>query len=248
MPRETSQAERCVRPPASARADERAPVVALHGKRHAVPAEQAFQHAADVDGVPARHERHREHLPAECVPHRERLADLAVPRAPPALVVERPQIVRCRHLDARASVDGPDPHREPLAPHLAEAAQHPRNGRRTRRARPEPLDEDASDLLGAVARVLVPELDDADDDLLGRGERARRGPPALLDEAGVAIGTVAPEPLVSRLPGDPELGAKRGNVRAALRRLLHELQLLAHGSLNFPGHAAVEQPRLSAMS
>jgi hypothetical protein len=74
------------------------------------------------------------------------------------------------------------------------------------------------------------QFENAGHDLLAGGERARDRPPALLDQAGVAVLPVAANPLVPRLPGDPVLPAQRRHVRTFGGRPLNEIKLLAHGA------------------
>jgi hypothetical protein len=106
-----------------------------------------------------------------------------------------------------------------------------------RRLVPDLAPEHAGDLVRAPGRVPFPQLEEADDDFFARRQRARIWPPALLDEARVAIRPEPAQPLVAGPAGDAVLQAERRNVRTRRSRLLDELQLLAHGSLFFPGHA-----------
>src|SRR6516225_8258864 len=123
-----------------------------------------------------------------------------------------------------------------------------RYGALARRVLAQRAPKHPGDLVRSPGLVLVAQLEDADDDLLAGAERARKRATALLDEARVALRTEAPKPLVAGLPGDAVLPAEPRDVCPHRAGLLDELQLVAHDSLLFPGHATVEQPKLSAMS
>ena len=99
--------------------------------------------------------------------------------------------VATEKLDARPSVDGPDPTGKRRRLNLAETTQHAGGRARTRRGRAQPPGEQPRELLRAPARMPVLELDDADD-LFGSRQRGRNRASALLDQADVSLahGTV----------------------------------------------------------
>ncbi len=98
-------------------------------------------------------------------------------------------------------------------------------------------------------RVLVAELQDADDDLFGRRERARKRPRALLlDEARVALRAEAAQPLVAGLPGDAVLPAERGVFAPGAQAFSMNCSFWLMTRCSFQGTATVEQSNLSAMS
>src|SRR5205814_6867304 len=187
-------------------------VVALDGQRHAVLVEEPLQDALDGPACLVAHEFRGEHVAAESITHRQRLADLAVAGLPPTLEVDRPELVGRVHLDVLSLLDGPQPRERAATLHLAQALEHPRHRALRRRLAPEFHRQDPRDLVGAPARASIAQLDDRGDDILRLRQRARAGPPRLLDQAEWPVRVIAAEPLVARLPRDTVLTAAARDV------------------------------------
>ena len=67
--------------------------------------------------------------------------------------------------------------------------------------------------------VMLPQVQDLDDDLASRGARRAFGRPRSIAEAGVTMLGVPAFPLVERLPRDPEVATHPRDVLLACRLL-----------------------------
>jgi hypothetical protein len=156
MPRESSPHRKPAQPTWSNDADEGRAVVGLNGRRETVLLEEAPQHFADLLG-PHRLEQHDgQDLAAEGVADGERLASVPVLRAPPALEVHRPKVVRRMNLDPRFAIDAPHAHRRPTLAHPAEALEDAGHRALARSFLTMSPTQHAGDLVRPPARVSVP--------------------------------------------------------------------------------------------
>jgi hypothetical protein len=171
--------------------------------------EESLEDSAHLIALVAGQKGDRKNLPAACVANCQRLALLPVLRSPPSLEVDRPEIVRCLHLDVRPSIRRPKSDTGSAALDLAESGKNARNRAPARSLVAKLRGNSARDCVSAPARMPAAELEDRDDDILPCRERTRTWSPALINEAEVTLGTKPPKPLVSRLPRDPVLAAQR---------------------------------------
>lgn len=226
-------------PAGAAQRRERRTVVAVDGPRQPVAVEQLLEHRPDVLSPRARHRAQREHVPAHRVAHRQRIAPRAVERAPPALEVDRPEVVRLdrrvvagrgRKAARRPTVRARD---EPCLP------KNPARGRDRRDlvARVLPR-QHGDDLLRPPAPMRLAQLNGRERELGRRHHRRAARTARLVDQTGQAALLVAVEPFVDRLSADPEFRGEVDLAFLASQGLQHQLLSDAHDGPFLPRHPA----------
>ena len=183
--------------------------------------------------------RHAHQVAAEDVGHRQRLAAPPVAEPHPALVIDRPDMVRPLRRRQRAQPRRRPPHPPPPVHQpgpLQDLAR--RRGRRPDEVgmiEPQPGD----DLARPPARPRLPQLHDQ------IGKRRRRRPPVrlrrprALHQAQRPFRAVAADPLVARRPADPVVLAQRHHRPLPAQMVHHEAHPLIHRTALVPRHRPV---------
>lgn len=228
--------DRQLRQPARRRRHKRRAVVAADRPRHPALAKGRFQHRPRPLLVDTRHRRQPHQIAAGGVGHRQRFASLAVARLKPALVVDRPDVVRL--LGMRQRFGGrrnparpfPFPVHQPFAPQqLPNRTQRRRPGLGFPQFPPQLL-RPPTGMLPALFQQLFP-----DSFVPGMGPVLRCMTPVghRLD----APRFVPLQPLVSRLAGNPIAPVRLRHRHLPALHLQHELRSFFHSTALFPGHS-----------
>jgi len=182
------------------------------------------------------------------VAHRERLDMDAVAGQEPALEVGAPHVVRRPAGRQRRALrrHPPAPRARPRQPGPVEHRPD-RARRRPRRLRLTVL-EPRLDLARPPARETMAHRHHRLDHLRGQIPRIGQRRPRPIHQTGRTVGPIPRQPLVARLPADPEVPAQLRHALLASKARCHETRPLIHDAGLSPGHGRILPDHLQDLS